>query len=98
MVSFAALVPYTFSLFITPLHDAFGRKREGISLAFGITAMTVGACSPVSATYSTAIRHEELPCRQKPVSLGRTIAITARPFTAPSPRCILTGTKNWFAL
>ncbi len=64
MVSFAALVPYTFRLFITPLHDAFGRKREGISLAFGITAMSVAACSPVSATYSTAIRHEELSCRQ----------------------------------
>jgi len=46
MVSFAALVPYTFSLFIAPLHDAFGWKREGISLAFGITAMTVAACSP----------------------------------------------------
>jgi MFS family permease len=47
MVSFAALVPYTFSLFIAPLHDAFGWKREGISVAFGITAMTVAACSPV---------------------------------------------------
>jgi MFS family permease len=46
MVSFAALVPYTFSLFIAPLHDAFGWKREGISMAFGITAMTVAACSP----------------------------------------------------
>jgi MFS family permease len=45
MVSFAALVPYTFSLFITPLHHAFGWKREDISLAFGITAMIVAACS-----------------------------------------------------
>jgi MFS family permease len=46
MVSFAAVIPYTFSLFIAPLHDAFGWKRDGISLAFGITAMTVAACSP----------------------------------------------------
>jgi len=46
MVSFAAVVPYTFSLFVAPLHDAFGWKREGISLGFGITAMTVAACSP----------------------------------------------------
>lgn len=46
MVSFAAVVPYTFSLFIAPLHSAFGWKRDGISLAFGITALTVAACSP----------------------------------------------------
>jgi MFS family permease len=46
MVSFAALVPYTFSLFLAPLHEAFGWKREGISMAFGITAMTVAVCSP----------------------------------------------------
>ena len=46
MVSFAALVPYTFSLFLAPLHAAFGWKREAISLAFGITAMTIAICSP----------------------------------------------------
>jgi MFS family permease len=46
MVSFAALVPYTFSLFLAPLHHAFGWKREGISMAFGITAMTIAICSP----------------------------------------------------
>jgi MFS family permease len=46
MVSFAALVPYTFSLFLAPLHEAFGWKREGISMAFGITAMTIAVCSP----------------------------------------------------
>ena len=46
MVSFAAVVPYTFSLFIAPLHNAFGWKRDGISLAFGITAMTIAVCSP----------------------------------------------------
>jgi MFS family permease len=47
MVSFAAVVPYTFSLFLSPLHAAFGWRREAISLAFGITAMTVAVCSPV---------------------------------------------------
>src|ERR1700732_2087140 len=46
MVSFAAVVPYTFSLFLAPLHEAFGWKREGISMAFGITAMTIAICSP----------------------------------------------------
>ena len=46
MVSFAAVVPYTFSLFIAPLHNAFGWKRDEISMAFGITAMTIAACSP----------------------------------------------------
>src|SRR5580692_412819 len=46
MVSFAALVPYTFSLFLAPLHEAFGWKREAISMAFGITAMTIAICSP----------------------------------------------------
>lgn len=46
MVSFAAVVPYTFSLFLAPLHRAFGWKREAISLAFGITAMTIAICSP----------------------------------------------------
>jgi MFS family permease len=46
MVSFAALVPYTFSLFLSPLHAAVGWKREAISLALGITAMTIAICSP----------------------------------------------------
>jgi MFS family permease len=46
MVSFGAVVPYTFSLFLTPLNEAFGWKREAISLAFGITAMTLAICSP----------------------------------------------------
>ena len=46
MVSFASVVPYTFSLFLSPLHEAFGWRREAISLAFGITAMTIAFCSP----------------------------------------------------
>jgi MFS family permease len=46
MVGFGALVPYTFSLFLAPLHEAFGWQREAISMAFGITAMTIALCSP----------------------------------------------------
>ncbi len=46
MVSFAAIVPYTFSLFIGPLHVAFGWKVEAISRGFAITAITVAFCSP----------------------------------------------------
>ena len=30
MVSFAPIVPYTFSLFLNPLHASFGWKREAI--------------------------------------------------------------------
>jgi MFS family permease len=50
MFSFAAMVPYTFSLFLTPLQGAFGWKREAISNAFAITALTVAACSPFIGT------------------------------------------------
>ena len=46
MVSFAAMVPYTFSLFLGPLEGAFGWKREAISQAFAIAALTVAAVSP----------------------------------------------------
>lgn len=46
MVSFAAIVPYTFSLFIGSLHAEFGWRREAISGTFGIAAMTVAVFSP----------------------------------------------------
>src|SRR5438445_13542121 len=46
MVSFAAIMPYTFSLFIEPLAKAFGWHREAISSAFGIAAITVAVFSP----------------------------------------------------
>ena len=46
MVSFAAIMPYTFSLFIEPLAKTFGWHREGISSAFGIAAITVAVFSP----------------------------------------------------
>lgn len=46
MVSFAAIVPYTFSQFLDPLHAAFGWQREPMSNAFAIAAMTVALFSP----------------------------------------------------
>lgn len=46
-VSFAPMVPYTFSLFLTPLEGEFGWKREAISNAFAIAALTVAAVSPL---------------------------------------------------
>lgn len=46
MVSFAAIVPYTFGLFLKPLSLAFGWHREATSAGFSITALTVAAASP----------------------------------------------------
>ncbi len=47
MVSFAPIVPYTFSLFLNPLHTAFGWKREALSGAFALAAITVALVSPL---------------------------------------------------
>lgn len=47
MVSFAPIVPYTFSLFLDPLHDAFGWKREAMGGAFALAAITVALVSPL---------------------------------------------------
>lgn len=46
MVSFAPIVPYTFSLFLNPLHVAFGWQREAISGTFAVAAITVAVVSP----------------------------------------------------
>jgi predicted MFS family arabinose efflux permease len=46
MVSFAPIVPYTFSLFLNPLHTAFGWQREAISGTFAVAAITVAIVSP----------------------------------------------------
>jgi MFS family permease len=46
MVSFAAIVPYTFGLFIKPLTASFGWHREATSAGFSIAALTVAAASP----------------------------------------------------
>jgi MFS family permease len=46
MVSFAAIVPYTFGLFLKPLAESFGWHREAISAGFSIAALTLAAASP----------------------------------------------------
>ena len=46
MVSFAPIVPYTFSLFLNPLHAEFGWKREAIGGTFALAAITVALVSP----------------------------------------------------
>jgi predicted MFS family arabinose efflux permease len=46
MVSFGPIVPYTFSLFLDPLHAAFGWKREAMGGAFALAAITVALVSP----------------------------------------------------
>jgi MFS family permease len=64
MVSFAAIVPYTFSLFLSPLQLAFGWKREAISRGFALTALTVAACSPFLGSLLDRLppRRIILPC------------------------------------
>ncbi|HEX8711319.1 MAG TPA: MFS transporter [Terracidiphilus sp.] len=47
MVSFAPIIPYTFSLFLDPLHAAFGWKREAMDGAFALAAITVALVSPL---------------------------------------------------
>lgn len=46
MTSFSPIVPYTFSLFLNPLHNAFGWKREALDGSFAIAAITVAVVSP----------------------------------------------------
>lgn len=46
MVSFAPIIPYTFSLFLAPLHAAFGWRREAIGGTFALAAITVALVSP----------------------------------------------------
>ncbi len=46
MTSFAPIVPYTFSLFLNPLHAAFGWGRQAIDSTFAIAAITVALVSP----------------------------------------------------
>ncbi len=47
MVSFAPIIPYTFSLFLDPLHATFGWKRESMGGAFALAAITVALVSPL---------------------------------------------------
>jgi predicted MFS family arabinose efflux permease len=47
MTSFAPIVPYTFSLFLNPLHASLGWRRESLDGAFGLAAITVALVSPL---------------------------------------------------
>src|SRR5580658_569821 len=47
MTSFAPIIPYTFSLFLNPLHESLGWKRESLDGAFGLAAITVAFVSPL---------------------------------------------------
>jgi len=47
MTSFAPIVPYTFSLFLNPLHASLGWSRESLDAAFGLAAITVAFVSPL---------------------------------------------------
>src|ERR1700679_894983 len=46
MTSFAPIVPYTFSLFLNPLHASFGWQAEALGGAFGFAAIPVALVSP----------------------------------------------------
>jgi predicted MFS family arabinose efflux permease len=46
MTSFAPIIPYTFSLFLNPLHAAFGWKRAAMDGTFATAAITVALVSP----------------------------------------------------
>ncbi|HEY1501835.1 MAG TPA: hypothetical protein VGF88_19840 [Acidobacteriaceae bacterium] len=54
MVSFAPIVPYTFSLFLDPLHAAFGWKREAMGAPTGSLPSPSRSALPSSALSSTA--------------------------------------------
>jgi predicted MFS family arabinose efflux permease len=46
MTSFAPIVPYTFSLFLNPLHAEFGWRRQAMGGTFALAAITVALVSP----------------------------------------------------
>ena len=46
MTSFSPIVPYTFSLFLNPLHTTFGWRRATIDGTFAVAAITVALVSP----------------------------------------------------
>ena len=45
-VSFSSLLVYTFGIFLKPLTDEFLWSRQSVSLAFGVAAVAIAACSP----------------------------------------------------
>lgn len=64
MGSFAAVVPYTFGVFLKPLSTEFGWHRETVSAGFSIAALTVAAASPALGFFLDRFgpRRIVLPC------------------------------------
>jgi MFS family permease len=62
--SFASLLVYTFGIFLKPVALQFHWPREAVSLAFGLAAMGVAACSPAIGALldRTAARRVIIPC------------------------------------
>jgi len=63
-VSFASLLVYTFGIFLKPVTEEFGWSREAASLAFGVAAMMIAACSPLLGYLldRVGVRRVILPC------------------------------------
>ena|SRR5450432_262145 len=64
LVSFASLLVYTFGIFLKPVTQEFGWSRQAASLAFGIAAMMIAACSPLLGYLLDRVgaRRVILPC------------------------------------
>jgi len=64
LVSFASLLVYTFGIFLKPVTEEFGWSREAASLAFGVAAMMIAACSPLLGYLLDRVgaRRVILPC------------------------------------
>jgi len=62
--SFASLLVYTFGIFLKPVTSQFHWPRESMSLAFGLAAMGVAACSPMIGALLDRIpaRRIIIPC------------------------------------
>jgi MFS family permease len=62
--SFASLLVYTFGVFMKPIAAEFHWSREAVSLAFGLAALCVAACSPVIGRLLDRVpaRRILLPC------------------------------------
>ena len=64
LVSFGSLLVYTFGIFLKPVTEEFGWSRQSASLAFGIAAMMLAACSPALGYLLDRVgaRRVILPC------------------------------------
>ena len=62
--SFASLLVYTFGVFLKPMTAEFHWSRQAASMAFGIAALCVAACSPVLGMIldRTPPRRVLIPC------------------------------------